>query len=292
MDYQFYVVGKKNSDCFVVYDAREGMGGRACASKYTLAQLITEGYAVCGVPKKIANGKSLSVKDVVVMTLQGTPAVSISQYPNVPDTKRSLSTFIKGIKRNKEEIAKAKQTGEKRSASIQQKKEKIPEIVSFFKEYASDGFKKGRITASKAVRIYNYNRPETERVDDFETLFDKKGNTVGVYYNCTKKVVVTSDEILAKYNQIIGSMHIGENGYISYSFTGRRENTPKEIVEYVLKTTKKPFKYTYGFKYRNPTTYMVPITRESALEKLKDWCDVTEFNDYIDINTYSSNDMW
>ncbi len=58
--------------------------------------------------------------------------------------------------------------------------------------------------------------------------------------------------------------------------------------------TGKPIKYTFGFKYRHPTTYEVPITAEQALEfgKTESFYDVTDMGDWIDFNAYSSNDMW
>ena len=58
--------------------------------------------------------------------------------------------------------------------------------------------------------------------------------------------------------------------------------------------TGKPIKYTYGFKYRGPTTYEVPITTEQALEigKKNSIFEVIDKGDWIDFNAYSANDMW
>ena len=71
-------------------------------------------------------------------------------------------------------------------------------------------------------------------------------------------------------------------------------NCKKEEMLEFMKTTDKPFKYTYGFKYRRPTTYLVQISREEAINHLMNdcLCDVEETEKYIDINSYSSNDMW
>lgn len=102
MDFQFCIVGRKNTDCFVVHDARKGMGGKACASRYTIAQLIREGYAVrgvdCSVADGVKNGKNLTFKDITVTTLAGRMPKTVNSYPDIPSTKRNFSTFIKGIK--------------------------------------------------------------------------------------------------------------------------------------------------------------------------------------------------
>lgn len=63
--------------------------------------------------------------------------------------------------------------------------------------------------------------------------------------------------------------------------------------EFIAKT-EKPFKYTNGLAYRNPTTHNKPITREFAMEILtkEDFLVITEHDDYVHLNTYSSNDMF
>jgi len=69
--------------------------------------------------------------------------------------------------------------------------------------------------------------------------------------------------------------------------------TKDEMIEFV-KTTTKPFKYTYGLGYRNPTTNHVPITQEQAIKYAtgNGMTDVQEYEDYVHINQYSDNDMW
>ena len=61
-----------------------------------------------------------------------------------------------------------------------------------------------------------------------------------------------------------------------------------------VKMTTKPCVYTFGFKYKNPTTRDVFITKEEAIEIIKkeSLLDITEYEDRIDLNAYSSNDMW
>lgn len=65
-----------------------------------------------------------------------------------------------------------------------------------------------------------------------------------------------------------------------------------EAIEFI-NSTNKPLKYTRGLKFRNPTTLRVPISKERALEIIAtEWTDITEYDDYVDINTFSANDMW
>lgn len=68
-----------------------------------------------------------------------------------------------------------------------------------------------------------------------------------------------------------------------------REKAIKTIV-----MTKKPCTYTFGLRYRNPTTKDVYITKEEAIEivKKESLLDIKEYEDRIDLNAYSSNDMW
>ena len=61
----------------------------------------------------------------------------------------------------------------------------------------------------------------------------------------------------------------------------------------ILKSTR-PITYTYGFAYRNPTTYHVPKTIEEALEIISNeyYLDITFGKNEIHLNAFSSNDMW
>lgn len=61
-----------------------------------------------------------------------------------------------------------------------------------------------------------------------------------------------------------------------------------------IATTEKPFKYTVGLRMRNPVICNKPITREKAMEIVatEDWLDITEYANYVHLNTFSSNDLW
>lgn len=69
--------------------------------------------------------------------------------------------------------------------------------------------------------------------------------------------------------------------------------TKKEILNYLEGDFK--FKYTYGFEYRNPTTHKVDITKEEAINTIKEasFLDVTLLEDnIIHLNEFSLNDMY
>ena len=68
-----------------------------------------------------------------------------------------------------------------------------------------------------------------------------------------------------------------------------REDAKKHILE-----TDKPLKYTHGLGYRGPSIHNKPITKEEAISIIDkgDFLDITEYDDYIHLNTYSDNDMW
>ena len=80
---------------------------------------------------------------------------------------------------------------------------------------------------------------------------------------------------------------------LKYCFMSKYSNCEKKDAIELIKTTEKPFKYTYGLSYRNPTTHNVPISREKALEYAKDSIvDITEHEDYVHINRYGEMDLW
>jgi len=82
---------------------------------------------------------------------------------------------------------------------------------------------------------------------------------------------------------------------LSYSFYTTDKDYPnsKQEARTLLETTDKKIKYTYGFKYRGPTTYEVLITNEDAVKRFNEssLSDVVEHEDWIDFNQYSSNDL-
>ena len=61
----------------------------------------------------------------------------------------------------------------------------------------------------------------------------------------------------------------------------------------VVRASNKPLYHRYGFAYRGAEKR--PISKENALKIIEDtgnYLDVTETDNEILLNTYSSNDMW
>lgn len=83
---------------------------------------------------------------------------------------------------------------------------------------------------------------------------------------------------------------------LNYSFYTTDERFPnsREEARLLLENTDKQIKYTYGFKYRSPTTYEVPITNDEAVKRFDEnsFSDVEEKEDWIDFNQYSCNDLF
>lgn len=291
MQLAFYIVGKKNDDCYVLYDVR--YGGKACASLYTIDQLIEQGYAVAGCNS--LRGQKTRAKDITIVNLDGKPAQRISTFEDVPDTKRSAVTFIKGIKKSKEEVQKAKQIGEKRSQTLQTKKESIDprtkDNIEMYKDIVANGTDIKRLTLQKVTLIYNYWREKPERIYDFEQLYDKNGNPAPAYYSRTHNVVVSRKMTLKRYAEILECINLTKEGYVQTNIMSG--STPKDIVDYFLKTTKKPFKYTDGLEYRCPNIHNVSISREEAIERFKQgMTEIHEYENYVSVNHYTAADMW
>ena len=76
-------------------------------------------------------------------------------------------------------------------------------------------------------------------------------------------------------------------------FNKETRKTDKEIREFI-KNTNKPLVYTYGYAWKSPTTYRVPIDKEEALKRIEKngLTDITEEDEVIHINQFSENDMW
>lgn len=69
-------------------------------------------------------------------------------------------------------------------------------------------------------------------------------------------------------------------------------NKSEDLFKYLVKTQKKII-YTFGLDYRNPTINKVEITPEQAIENIKEYFgDVIEYEDYIHVKCFSSNDLW
>jgi hypothetical protein len=68
----------------------------------------------------------------------------------------------------------------------------------------------------------------------------------------------------------------------------------KEGLKEFIEKTDKTIRYTYGFKFKSPTTRDVPVSKEQALQivNAQSMLDAKELDDCLDLNAYSGNDMW
>lgn len=300
----FIVIGQKDKDTYVLYDNRAGFGGKACATLYTITQLIQGGYGICGVTPEgytwVKQGKQLKASMLRIMTVDGKAATRIPAFTDLDDTKRSAATFEKGIKRSRKEIQRAKEVGEKRSQTIQTKKESVDprrlDIIDFYKDILANGVEIKRMTPQKISSIYNYSLEKEQRVYDFEQLFDKNGTPMPAYYSRTKNVLVSRKKMLEKYNNIVAKVGLEGGKFVNYSFYTSEppHSTPREVADYFMKHTTKQIKYTYGLKFRGPTTCEKPISHEEAMRiwSRNGMFDVREHEDWVDFQEVSGNDMW
>lgn len=300
----FIVIGQKDKDTYVLYDNRAGFGGKACATLYTITQLIQGGYGICGVTPEgytwVKQGKQLKASMLRIMTVDGKVATRIPAFTDLDDTKRSAATFEKGIKRSRKEIQRAKEVGEKRSQTIQTKKESVDprrlDIIDFYKDILANGVEIKRMTPQKISSIYNYSLEKEQRVYDFEQLFDKNGTPMPAYYSRTKNVLVSRKKMLEKYNNIVAKIGLEGGKFVNYSFYSSEppHSTPREVADYFMKHTTKQIKYTYGLKFRGPTTYEKPISHEEAMRiwSRNGMFDVREHEDWVDFQEVSGSDMW
>lgn len=300
----FIVIGQKDKDTYVLYDNRAGFGGKACATLYTITQLIQGGYGICGVTPEgytwVKQGKQLKASMLRIMTVDGKVATRIPAFTDLDDTKRSAATFEKGIKRSRKEIQRAKEVGEKRSQTIQTKKESVDprrlDIIDFYKDILANGVEIKRMTPQKISSIYNYSLEKEQRVYDFEQLFDKNGTPMPAYYSRTKNVLVSRKKMLEKYNNIVAKVGLEGGKFVNYSFYTSEppHSTPREVADYFMKHTTKQIKYTYGLKFRGPTTCEKPISHEEAMRiwSRNGMFDVREHEDWVDFQEVSGNDMW
>lgn len=82
---------------------------------------------------------------------------------------------------------------------------------------------------------------------------------------------------------------------LKYCFCSKEHgNCTKEEIIKLVENTSKPFVYTYGLAYRNPTNYRFSMSKEDAIKKVKSngMIDITEEAEVIHIEEFSENDMW
>ena len=62
----------------------------------------------------------------------------------------------------------------------------------------------------------------------------------------------------------------------------------------IINGTDKEIRYTYGYTWKNPTTYRKPISKAEALKIIdtQSYLDADDTHGYIHLNAFSENDMY
>lgn len=111
---EFIIIGiSEKKDAYALYDTANK--GTAMATAYTIKQLLENGHTVVGI-------KSFKPFQVVCHSKDGKVAKSQSSLGLVSPTKRSMATFVKGIKPTREERKAAKETAAKRKTTLRANK--------------------------------------------------------------------------------------------------------------------------------------------------------------------------
>lgn len=68
----------------------------------------------------------------------------------------------------------------------------------------------------------------------------------------------------------------------------------KKVLRETIKNTNKQVLFTYGYTWKNPTTYKQPVSVEEALRivEKEELLDATESDDNIHLNAFSINDLY
>lgn len=187
---EFSIVEKRDNDRFVLHDVKNK--GKACASKYTIKQLINNGHIIHGF-----NGK-----EIVICSITGVPVKKQIKYENIPNTKRSLSTFESGIKPNRTEKKLNKDKAAKKKATIKAKRQEEDKRKEYLKIKTKKRFK---------------TKPLFELIEEdlWGTEYDEGGNYI-------YKVYIKS----AAAKSVVNKM-VKEGTIKPYSFIGEIENGDK-----------------------------------------------------------------
>lgn len=131
----------------------------------------------------------------------------------------------------------------------------------------------------------NYHEKE---IDGIKDSIKELTGYIDKYKNSTKKIIKEMNEKIIALN-MIDSITGDEIESMSF-FNGTLDRIRARLI---ISKTSRPIVYTYGLKFRKPTTYEVPITIDQALKAVDNdnYLDIKFLEDKIDMNAYSSSDM-
>lgn len=292
----FIIVEKKDKDLYVIYDKENG--GVCCCSLYTIKQLIDMGHKVIGY--SVVNGRS----SITEHNLDG----SISKRKAVETccadtTKRSAVTIAGGLSEKKYPRIKQNRRGqfavEKPGTVLRVTLSDNTSILLLLLDAAT-----GYTIDGKMLNLYDLHvtdilpatKEETALVfrvyKKYKAICDLEAerNKLDYRLKVANAVLETEKKQCAFEYQLLKVT--GEECF-DYSFTRAGGITTDFITAVITKTTR-PLTYTHGLSFRNPTTHNVPLTKQRALDIVKNnsWLDVKATADKIHLNTYSENDMW
>ena len=157
--FDFIVIGKKDDDCYVIQDMREGMGGKCSVSRYTLLQLSEMGFRILGIQPK--NGK-LGVHDVVCYNVTVSKGLKLSRAEK-KQWKETSEKRVKTLKTNKKEaerVAKEKEKLEKQAEKTKLQYQKYLESLKRTKQKSKPNLvliaMKGQASEYHMEEVYRY----------------------------------------------------------------------------------------------------------------------------------------
>lgn len=290
----FYVVQKLNNKECIIYDVENS--GVCCCTVYTLNQLIEMGHQVVGY-----DGKKLFEVD-----LKGNKRENKAPIMCEDLTKRSAVTIAKGL--NEKDFPRVKKARNVKPFKIYKVKDKQNTVTyGFYTDFGNLALLTGSLI--RPDNFQNYLVEEVKNVDKLVKDYLLKIKALRTqdrkYSLKLKEIEKEKQGIEEEKKKIIEEIHkvsedykfefllnnITGNECVKMSFYDGSLNRIKARA--IIQKSNRKILYTHGLAYRNPTTYKKPITKEKAFELLNyDCLDIDFKEDCIEMNTYSSNDMY
>lgn len=179
-------------------------------------------------------------------------------------------------------------------ARIEREKEKLE---NYKVEHSVHNAKSKFITCPSCGSQLNRSMFKTEKCPLCKTELRSKTtlDTLAGYDRNIKKWEKEYAELDKKHKeQVYKSKLIQYSFYEPLKETDTHRTVSKDDAMSFIKKTKKPFRYTYGLSYRNPSINKASISRKDAVDifSRNSLTDITELDDYVFVHSYSTNDMW
>ena len=321
----FSIIEIKDKDLYVIYDMLNK--GACCCSKYTIKELLNQGHQIYGV--SVRNDKL----NIVECDLQGNIREKKASNSCNDLTKRSASTISRGldekhyprVKQNRSGMIGLNNPGSMFLYHTTRKSKNSEDVIKYAVPCILMPNGDMMLKSGDIMLVSEVNR----NIDKFESYnpSDKVSNLFMQQYNSRLKI----NDLDAQINKLQGEiaklqslknecsnnmrkvsdslrLALAEEKMLEDIERYKKQVTGKEILSMsfykgtlntamaiaIIQKTSRKCRYTYGLKYRNPTTRDVFISKEKAIEHIRkgSFIDVAFKDDVIDINEYSDNDMW